>query len=356
MNIFLKKSIKGAAIGAALIASLSCTNSFAKDTYKIAWTIYAGWMPWDYAASSKIIDKWADKYNIKIEVVQVNDYVESINQYMAGDFSACVMTNMDALTIPAAGGVDSTAIIVGDYSSGNDAIILKDKKSITDIKGQSINLVELSVSHYLLVRALEKNGMSEADVSVVNTSDSDMVSAFVSEDVSAVATWNPLVAEILNYPNANKVFDSSSIPGEILDLTVAKTDVIKQHPEFAKALTGAWYEIMGIMSDKGLKTDHALTSMANAAGTDLDGYKAQLATTHMYYQPHEAVTYTLSPELLKSMEHIATFSFKHGLFGDNAESADFVGVETPSGVFGNPTNIKLRFDPSYMQMAQKNEL
>jgi NitT/TauT family transport system substrate-binding protein len=31
---------------------------------------------------------------------------------------------MDALTIPAAGGLDSTALIVGDFSNGNDAVIL----------------------------------------------------------------------------------------------------------------------------------------------------------------------------------------------------------------------------------------
>ena len=55
-------------------------------------------------SSSKIIDKWASKYGIKINVVQLNDYIESINQYTAGQFDGCTMTNMDALTIPAAGG------------------------------------------------------------------------------------------------------------------------------------------------------------------------------------------------------------------------------------------------------------
>jgi NitT/TauT family transport system substrate-binding protein len=67
-------------------------------------------MPWEYAGSQGIVDKWAKKYGIKIDVVQLNDYVESINQYTAGQFDGCTMTNMDALTIPAAGGVDSTAL------------------------------------------------------------------------------------------------------------------------------------------------------------------------------------------------------------------------------------------------------
>ena len=112
-------------------------------------------MPWGYAAESGIVKKWADKYGINIEVKQFNDYVESINQYTAGAFDAVTLTNMDALSIPAAGGVDTTAVIVGDFSNGNDAVILKDKNELEDIMGQNVNLVEFSVSHYLLARALE---------------------------------------------------------------------------------------------------------------------------------------------------------------------------------------------------------
>ena len=131
-------------------------------------------MPWGYLEDSGIMDKWAEKYGIDVEIVQINDYVESINQYTAGAFDGCVMTNMDALTIPAASGVDSTALIVGDFSNGNDAVILKGKKELKDIKGQNVNLVELSVSHYLLARGLESVGLSEKDIKVVNTSDADM--------------------------------------------------------------------------------------------------------------------------------------------------------------------------------------
>ena len=126
-----------------------------KTSFKVAWSIYVGWMPWDYAQQSGILKKWADKYGIKITLTQINDYVESINQYTAGGFDACLMTNMDMLTIPAAGGVDSTAIIMGDFSNGNDGVVLKGAgKKISDLKGQKVNLVAFSVSHYLLARAL----------------------------------------------------------------------------------------------------------------------------------------------------------------------------------------------------------
>src|SRR4051812_4486818 len=118
------------------------------------------------------------------------------------------MTNMDALTIPAAGGVDSTALISGDYSDDNDGVVLKGGKNLKEIKGQDVNLVELSVSHYLLARALDTVGMSEQDVRVVNTADADIVSAFVSPDV----TWNPQLSEVRKTEGAAMVFDSSKVP------------------------------------------------------------------------------------------------------------------------------------------------
>ncbi|MCU4675201.1 putative urea ABC transporter substrate-binding protein [Catenovulum sp. 2E275] len=334
-----------------ILALISTSNVFAKDKFSICWSIYVGWMPWEYGDSSGIIKKWADKYNIEIDVVQINDYIESINQYTAGQFDACSMTNMDALTIPAASFVDTTALIVGDFSNGNDGVILKDKSKLADIKGQKINLVELSVSHYLLARGLESVGLSERDVDVVNTADADLVAAYSTKDVTSVVTWNPLLSEIEKQPSANKVFDSSDIPGEIIDLMVVHTDTLKANPNFGKALVGAWYEIMQKMSD-----DKVLDHMAKASGTDLAGYKAQLASTKMFYTAKDAVSFTKDPKLAQTMKYVAEFSFDHGLLGEGAPDAGFIGIQTPFTTIGNPQNIKLRFDPSYMQMAVEGKL
>lgn len=341
----------------ALALTLMLSPSvMARDSFQICWSIYVGWMPWAYADQKGIVDKWAKKYGIEIDVVQINDYVESINQYTAGQFDACTMTNMDALTIPAAGGVDSTALIVGDYSNGNDGIVLKGASDLADIKGQSVNLVELSVSHYLLARALETVGMSEADVQVVNTSDADMVAVYSTDDVSAVVTWNPLLSEIAAMPDSHVVYDSAKTPGEIIDMLVINTETLAEYPALGKALVGAWYETMALMSGSDAAALDARTFLGEASGTDLAGYEAQLASTQMFYTPTEALALTESKVVLATMEKVAEFSFDHGLLGDGAPDAGFIGIETPAGTFGSSANIKLRFDPTYMKMAAEGQL
>jgi NitT/TauT family transport system substrate-binding protein len=342
---------------ATLLVSGSASAAEAKKKFKVAWTIYAGWMPWDYGANSGIVKKWADKYGIEIEVVQLNDYVESINQYTAGGFDGCVMTNMDALTIPAAGGVDSTALIVGDFSNGNDGVILKKADKLEAIKGQSVNLVELSVSHYLLARGLESVGLDEKAVTVVNTSDADIVSAAATDDVTAIVTWNPQLGEILKTPGTHKVFDSSQIPGEIIDLMVVNTATLAANPDFGKALVGAWYEILAVMQKDDDAGKAARSAMAKASGTDLPGYDSQLKTTRMFWTAADAVAFTQSADLPKTMAHVAKFSFAHGLLGEGAGSADFIGMGFPGGVVsGDKGNLKLRFDETYMKMAADQKL
>ncbi len=341
----------------AAVAASGTAQAQQKDSFRIAWSIYVGWMPWGFGAESGIVDKWAEKYGIDIEVVQINDYIESINLYTAGSFDGVSVTNMDALTIPAAGGVDTTALIVGDFSDGNDGLILKDSDRLEDVRGRDVHLVELSVSHYLLARALDSVGMTERDIRVVNTSDADIVGAFGSRDVDAVVTWNPQLGEIRSRDDAHVVFDSSQIPGEIMDLLVVNTAVLEANPALGKALTGAWYEIMEVMRGDDAAGRAARAAMGEAGGTDLEGYEAQLASTRMFYDASDAVAFVTSEGPIETMDKVRQFAFEHGLLGERAPNPDFVGIEFADGsVLGSPDNVQFRFDAAYMQMAADGEL
>jgi NitT/TauT family transport system substrate-binding protein len=354
----LKKFLSITTLAVSLALSVSSqAMAAAKTEFKVAWSIYVGWMPWGYAADQGIVKKWADKYGIKIDVTQFNDYVESMNQYTAGAFDAVTLTNMDGLSIPAAGGVDTTAVIVGDFSNGNDAVILKDKANLADIKGKTVNLVQFSVSHYLLARALETVKLSELDVKVVNTSDADMAAAYKTPDVTSVVTWKPIVSTILEDASAKKVFDSSQIPGEIIDLMVANTDVLKDNPNFGKALTGIWYETAALLTADTPEGKAAREAMGKASGTDLAGFQSQIDTTKLFDKPADAVAFTASPALPATMDLVRKFLFDKALLGNGAKSADVIGIEMPDGkILGDAANVKLRFTNTYMQEAVDGKL
>jgi NitT/TauT family transport system substrate-binding protein len=57
------------------------------------------------------------------------------------------------------------------------------------------------------------------------------------------------------------------------------------------------------------------------------------------------------------MDYVRTFLFDHGILGVGAPGVDFVGIEFADGtILGDPNNVKLRFDPTFMQMAADGAL
>jgi NitT/TauT family transport system substrate-binding protein len=165
------------------------------------------------------------------------------------------------------------------------------------------------------------------------------------------------LTEVKNAKGAKEIFDSSKIPGEIIDTTIVRGDVLADNAAFGKALTGIWYETIAIMQRQDKEGQAARTAMAKLSGTDLAGFEGQLATTRMYYDAKEAEAFTSSEALVKTMNLVRTFSFAHGLLGEGAKSADAVGMAFPGGkTLGNAKNLKLKFDASYMDLAAHGKL
>ena len=80
--------------------------------------------------------------------------------------------------------------------SGEAIIVLKDSPitSVAGLKGKRVALNKGSNVHYLLVRALEKAGLSFADISPVYLAPPDGLAAFERKAIDAWAIWDPYLA------------------------------------------------------------------------------------------------------------------------------------------------------------------
>ncbi|MEP9367697.1 putative urea ABC transporter substrate-binding protein [Xanthobacter sp. VNH20] len=331
-----------------------------KKSFKMGYSIYVGFMPLAYMKQSGILKKWADKYGIDIDIVLVNDYVGSINQFIAGDLDAVGVAGMDGLTMPAAGGVDTSIFLITDFSNGNDALLSKSAKSVAELKGQDIYLLEFSVSHYLLDRALVMNGLHGVGaVKTINISDADIASAYLTKpELKHAVSWKPMTADMLAGSKESKIlFDSSKIPGEIMDVFIGKTEVLKDNPNFAKAITGAWYEALATLKAGGDAAKPINEIMASAMGTDVPGLQSQVETTHFFYTPGEAAAFLTAASTKKAWDYIRTFCFDRGLFGQGATNVDAIGIMMPDGsVLGDTKNVKMRVNASFAQAAADGKL
>lgn len=82
-------------------------------------------------------------------------------------------------------------------SSKSEALLVPPSsavKTIAELKGKTVAVAKGSNSHYFLVKALEKGGLTLADVKVAYLAPADARAAFQSGSIDAWAVWDPYYA------------------------------------------------------------------------------------------------------------------------------------------------------------------
>ncbi|NEW90002.1 lipid kinase, partial [Rhodopseudomonas sp. WA056] len=85
--------------------------------------------------------------------------------------------------------------------------------------------------------------------------------------------------------------------------------------------------------------------------------ESQLASTRLFSKAADAEAFTKSAAIGSTMDRVRKFLFDKDLLGKGAKSADAVGIElADKSVLGDKSNVKLRFDPSFMNAAAAGKL
>jgi len=153
-----------------------------------------------------------------------------------------MVISLDELFGLAVEGMDPRAILVVDVSHGADAIVGRaDIASMKDLQGRRVAVESGALGAFVLSRALTLNGMKASDVTVVRMESNEHPEAFEQGRVDAAVTFDPYRAQLLRH-GGRMLFDSTQIPGEIVDLVVVRRSVLDQQSRATQALLGGWFK------------------------------------------------------------------------------------------------------------------
>lgn len=321
-------------VGAAPIAA----QTPAPKKVVVAWSVWPGWMPFRIMDKQGFMDKRAKEAGVSVELKEFKGYMDSVQAFAAEQVDACAMTSMEALQ-PASSGVRTVAVIANDISNGGDGVLVRKGQSIKDLAGKEVFLEQFSVSHYVLARALAKNGLSESDVTIKNIPGDEAGKAFLTDDtVEAAATWNPHLFNAQETGKGVVAFDSTMIKGEIIDLLVVNGKVLDANPKAVEAIVLAWYDAMA-MIDNPATREQAIAIMAEGAGATPKEFEKMMGGMVLFTDPAKAIAFVTAPELPKTMELIKRFSLDNELITDGGFKVGY----------GKGAKELLSFDPSFMQ-------
>lgn len=254
--------------GVALVAawSLSAAGALA-EPLKIGYSDWPGWVAWEIALEKE----WFAEAGVDVRF-EWFDYVASMDAFASGQLDAVAMTNGDAL-VTGATGARSVMILINDYSNGNDMVVAAPGvTSMADLKGKKIGVEIGFVGHLLLLDALQRNGMTEADVELINVPTNETPQVLASGEVDAIVAWQPNSGMALSLVAGSRpVHTSADQPGLIYDvLAVNPASLDRRRDDWAKVVE-VWYRIVDYFYDPETRAD-AIAIMAARVGLSADDY------------------------------------------------------------------------------------
>ncbi len=225
------------AIGGILAFSLANCSSQPTTPLRIATNLWPGYETLYLARSLGYYD------NKPIQLVDYPSGTEEVRAYRNGEIEGAGLSIDQALVL-AATQEDLRIIAVMDFSNGADVILGKPEiKDIKALKGKRVGVESTALGAFFIARALEKNGMTPKDIEIVSLELTEHERAYKENKVDAVVTFGPARVKLLE-AGAKLLFDSSQIPGEIVDTLVVRTDAIANSPDTIQDLVNGRFRAL----------------------------------------------------------------------------------------------------------------
>jgi NitT/TauT family transport system substrate-binding protein len=180
------------------------------------------------------------------EAVQLVEYPSASEVHRAFRNQAIdgMIISLDELFLLAVDGLQPKIVVVVDVSHGADVIVGRSgMHAMKDLKGRRVAVESGALGAYVLSRGLALNGMRASDVRIVRLESNEHPAAFAQGQVDGAVTFDPFRSQLLK-AGAHTLFDSSQIPGEIVDLLAVRAPVLEKNPQAVQTLLAGWFKAL----------------------------------------------------------------------------------------------------------------
>lgn len=204
---------------------------------RIGTNVWAGYEPLYLARDLGILDESLARLHESPSATEV------IRAFRNGTLDAAALT-LDEVLLLLESGMDVAVVLVMDVSNGADQVIARPGiTSVGELLGRRVGVEATALGAFMLSRTLQHAGLIPAEIQVLPMPIDEHLRAWREGRVDALVTFEP-VSGSLREEGAVLLFDSSMIPGEIIDVLVVRHDLIERAPEQIAAVLDAWYRAL----------------------------------------------------------------------------------------------------------------
>lgn len=190
---------------------------------------------------------------------------------MSGGVDIACTGIVSALALMARGARQFSIIGVPETFGRVEGLIGRENvKSLDDLKGKKVGVTFASSAHLLVLDILDKAGLSEKDVTVLNVPAPELPAAMQSGQIDVAAAWTPQFDHILRQPGATLLADDTAFslyeshqvtPGP--DVLIVRRAFADQHPDTVKAYLRAYFRACEFLRDQPQDAAERLLTLTN---------------------------------------------------------------------------------------------
>lgn len=227
------------------------------STLRVAVSPWPGYDPLVLALEEGMYGK------VPVKIIRYSSTDESFRALRDGAVDAAALTLEQAVRY-GIGGFDPRVFLLLDLSLGGDALVAREARTPAELAGKRVGMESGVLARFFFNRFLEENRLSPERVEAVIVETDDQEEALRSGRVDAVVTYQPVLSALAD-GGGHILFDSSMIPGEIVDVLVTRKENLEKMAPQLRAVVRGWFRILAWMEEH---PEEAYRRMGNYEGVD----------------------------------------------------------------------------------------
>ncbi|MBN8494354.1 MAG: ABC transporter substrate-binding protein [Burkholderiales bacterium] len=233
-----RRSLLRAGLGACLAPLAACAPPV--PTLRVGVIVFPGYEPLFVAREAGRVDPHV------VRLVEMRSSTDTQQALGVRQLEAAAMT-LDEVLVCRAEGLDLRVVAVLDESAGADAVVARAPWRVPrDLAGRRVGVEAGAVSAVMLDAMLQSAGLGAHDIIKVPVTQATAVRLWDERRLDAVVTCEPFVSA-LERGGATRVFDSSAVPGRIVDVLAVTAEAIERQPQSVQRLVAAHFDGLRLM-------------------------------------------------------------------------------------------------------------
>jgi taurine transport system substrate-binding protein len=275
----------------------------------------------------------------------------NIIEFQAGEIrSALISKDIDfALvgsssgTLGIASGIEAEVIWIHEVLGEAERLVVKKSSninSINDLKGKKIATPFSTTTHYSLLKALELNGISEKDLTLLDMQMPDVYAAWQRGDIDAAYAWEPTLSNLLK--------DGKTL---ISSKDMAEKGVVTSNVELVRKEFADKYPDIVTKYIKALNKSVKLYNENQAEAVKTISKALGLTEEEALKQMQGSIWLTAEQQL--KPEYFGTSSKKGNLVNSLKDTADFLYKQKSLATQPKESTFEKAVNPLYLENAIK---